>query len=105
MSDVIRVGDHDAEHVHRTGATITYRRAAEIAFTSKLEATAIELRDAVKGLTQARILFSLAQQNDSYAATLDAGRAVVHYADQVAYLAGGIKIAIENEQLPTETRR
>jgi hypothetical protein len=98
MTDVIRVGDHDPEHVHRAGSTVTYRKAAELAFTRKMEATAIEMRDAVKKLTEARILFSLAQHNDHYQATIDAGRLIVHYADQVAYLAGGIKIAIENEQ-------
>ena len=92
MMEIVQVGDHDPE-VRGIGP----RRQRELFFTRKLEATAIELRDAVKKLTEARILFSLAQQNDSYHATIDAGRDVVKYADQVAYLAGGIKIAIENE--------
>lgn len=97
--EIIQVGDHDPE------PRISKRRQAELFFTRKLQATAIELNAVTRKLDDATALFFAAQVNENYAILVDAGKAVVRYADQVAYLAGGIKIAIENEQQPQETRR
>lgn len=80
-------------------ALIDPRRQAELHFVRKLEATAIEMREAVHNLNDASLRFRLAQINEDFSELLAAGKGVVHFADQVAFLAGGIKIATQNFEI------
>lgn len=92
----VRVGDHDPEL--RANA----RRAAELHFVRKLAATAIELRALTQSFDEVTRLFLFAQADENLARTMDAGHHVLRVADQIAFLSGGIKSALE--AIPSETQ-
>jgi hypothetical protein len=89
---VVQVGDHAPEPVQMVDAR---RQQAELFFIRKLEATANEMRSAIRHLDDASMRFTVAQVNEQFGPLREAGLNILRITDQIAFLAGGIKSAIE----------